>query len=167
MFQLSSESSFDHEIYTHTYTCIKSWPLNSAGVGAMTPSAVENLHITLQSTLFNHSFTPADSANPFIKLYKLSLFSAVHFFIWVIHLMTILSGKQGKNYLGWYMSFKKKLFLRNYCQSMKNWECPSISYPKFGKFWSRKKAHFKRCLYNRLRRKRNKVSYWICIENLT
>ena len=78
--------------------------------------------------------------------------------------MTILSGKQGKNYLGWYMSFKKKFFLMLLHEK---WECPHISYPKFGQFWNRKKQNFKKCLYNRLGRKLiYKVSHWICIENL-
>lgn len=54
--------------------------------------------------------------------------------------MTILSGKQGKNYLGWYMSFKKKLFLMLLHEK---WECPNISYPKFGEFWNRKSKTLK------------------------
>ena len=42
--------------------------------------------------------------------------------------MTILSGKQGKNYLGWYMSFKKKFFLMLLHEK---WKCLNILYPKF------------------------------------
>lgn len=45
----------------------------------MTPCAVENLPITLQSMLLIHSSIPYDSINPFIKLYKLHYISLVLF----------------------------------------------------------------------------------------
>lgn len=66
--------------------------------------------------------------------------------------MSILSGKQGKNYLGWYMSFKKKFFLM--LLHKKKWACPKISYTKFEEFWNRRKQNFW------LRRNLNKVSHW-------
>ena len=97
-------------IYAY-YIYRKIWPLNTAEFGAIAPCAIENLPVTLQSTLLIHRSTPYDSVNPFIKLYKSPWISLVHFFTWVIYFMTIFSRKQGKNYSGWNLSFKKILFL--------------------------------------------------------
>ena len=40
-----------------------SWRLNNVGLGAPTPSAVENLCKTLQSAFYIHSSTSLDSTN--------------------------------------------------------------------------------------------------------